>query len=330
MKKIIAIILMTVFVNTALAEVETQNGWPTYLQQWWYVAEPEDIQKFIDNGSDVNARLLTDSEDYQHGASVLQMAAAHSQNPDVIRLLIKAGAKINKKTKSRYYPEDPWEYSTPLDWSLSNSNNDIFKILIENGANDSLDGGFVSSLGKLKSALDYGFVTKAEIKNVYSDAYYNDEYNTSVGKYLATYKPQKPLPLKDVYTNIGHMSCLVTYDKDERSSNKTVKSVINKCNFPIILYVCSVSDSRDAVMNNSGLTTGETIQCGQNNRYFQTVMDIWPGDTYGMQFKGGRFEWFACHIDDSILYNKNKDKRIVSNDRGFACKSHHNPKIIEK
>ncbi len=52
-------------------------------------------------------------------------AAAYNTNPDILSLLIKAGADVKAEDK---------EYKSVLFWAISNPNLGILKTLIENGA----------------------------------------------------------------------------------------------------------------------------------------------------------------------------------------------------
>ncbi len=303
---------MTVFFNTAFAELKLDNGWPAEWQFiWWQVAEPEDIQKFIDNGADVNAILSPACCYSGEGPSVLAVAAGYTQNSDVIKLLIKSGAKVNQKTKSRGDSSHPWAYSTPLGWALSNPTN--HRILIENGAvfNDDIDDYYMMEIGygydnsKIEYLLDSGLFTKSEVMKSLNKAKPFSDWQKLKFEHFSAYKPKK-LAKEEIYTYPGYMSCL---ERENLRVEINEFEINNTCDFPIVIYVCSVSNSENAVMNNRSSYTGETIQCGKNNRKFQTVEQF-------VEVRGGRFEWFACHARDSILYNKtNTDK--------FACKSNY-------
>ncbi len=84
-----------------------------------YGGSPEDIQAAINKGAKVNA---TRSE-----GTPLILAAAYNKNPEVITVLIKAGADLNAR--------DPNYGATALHWAATyNPNPDVISALLEAGA----------------------------------------------------------------------------------------------------------------------------------------------------------------------------------------------------
>ena len=90
-------------------------------------ATPERVQEFLDLGADVNA---TDSDRY--GWPPLVAAARFSKNPEVVTLLIKAGADVNTKSEDGV---------TALYMAaFGNENPEVFTVLIKAGADVNAKG----------------------------------------------------------------------------------------------------------------------------------------------------------------------------------------------
>jgi len=96
---------------------------------------PEQVQKEIDAGADVNAQENT------LGFTPLMWAAGLNPNPEVISVLLKAGAHINARVAGG---------RTPLMWAVArNRNPDVIAALLDAGA----DAKAKDSQGR--TALDY-------------------------------------------------------------------------------------------------------------------------------------------------------------------------------
>ncbi len=87
---------------------------------FWEIATVQSVEMALAGGRDVNARnpdLLTP----------LHLAATHSDNPEVIKALVKGGANLNPRDKMA---------RTPLHFAMANNKNpEIIRALLEGGAN---------------------------------------------------------------------------------------------------------------------------------------------------------------------------------------------------
>jgi len=94
---------------------------------------PEQVQAAIDKGENVNAET-------QGGNSPLMFAAQHNQNAEVIAILLKAGALVNKNAKVGGM--------TPLmNAATSNANPEVITVLLKAGANvNAVDDYMITSL----------------------------------------------------------------------------------------------------------------------------------------------------------------------------------------
>jgi len=81
---------------------------------------PESVQAAINQGADVNA------QDPLYGRTPLLWAAWRNQNPEVITILLKAGADVNMKDANG---------CTPLLWAAwGNQNPEVITVLLKAGA----------------------------------------------------------------------------------------------------------------------------------------------------------------------------------------------------
>ncbi len=81
---------------------------------------PQSVHAAIDQGADVNA------QDPLYGLTALMWAARFNQNPEVITILLKAGADVNMKDANG---------CTPLLWAAwGNQNPEVITILLRAGA----------------------------------------------------------------------------------------------------------------------------------------------------------------------------------------------------
>lgn len=132
------------------------------------VGTPQDVQRAIEEGVDVNARDKS-------GATLLMWAAAYNGNPEVLKVLLEAGAEVDARSSEGMTPlmyaamlnqnpeiirvlleagadvnardNDGW---TPLMWAaMLNENPEVVRVLLEAGA----DATLTNSLGK--KAIDY-------------------------------------------------------------------------------------------------------------------------------------------------------------------------------
>ena len=88
------------------------------------VGTPEDLQRAVDAGYDVNARN-------DEGWTPLMLAAASNENVEVTKLLLKYGADIQAETDRRF---------TPLDLAVMfNENPDVVRVLLDHGADVAKD-----------------------------------------------------------------------------------------------------------------------------------------------------------------------------------------------
>lgn len=96
---------------------------------------PEQVQKEIDDGADVNAQENT------LGFTPLMWAAGFNPNPEMIAVLLKAGARINARAAGGM---------TPLMWAVArNRNPDVVTALLDAGADAKAKDG------QGRTALDY-------------------------------------------------------------------------------------------------------------------------------------------------------------------------------
>ena len=97
-------------------------------------ATPERVQEFLDLGADVNA-----TESDRIGVTPLVAAARFSKNPEVVTLLIKAGADVNTKSEDGV---------TPLYMAaFGNENPEVVTVLIEAGADVNWHFGSTALMG---------------------------------------------------------------------------------------------------------------------------------------------------------------------------------------
>lgn len=80
------------------------------------------VQGLLDRGASANAIFET-SRDY---ATVLMSAAQYNSNPEVISVLLKAGAEVNART--------PRDGRTPLMFAAKNNNPEVISVLLAAGA----------------------------------------------------------------------------------------------------------------------------------------------------------------------------------------------------
>ena len=86
----------------------------------WSTLTPEEVQSLIDDGFDVSQRVEPDT-------TPLMSAIMHTENADVIRVLVQNGADVSAR--------DGFDDSTPLMFAANaNPNPAIIQILIDNGA----------------------------------------------------------------------------------------------------------------------------------------------------------------------------------------------------
>lgn len=89
----------------------------------WKSASVSDVQAWLDSGGDVNAQDA-------YGYTVLMVAVAYNQNPEVIARLIQAGADVNAETNETVYG-----YTALMAAVRSNPNLEIITLLLDVGAN---------------------------------------------------------------------------------------------------------------------------------------------------------------------------------------------------
>jgi len=80
----------------------------------------DDVKALIEKGVDVN---LPNG----NGATPLQLAARKSDDPELFRLLLNAGAEID--------PEPDWNYDTPFEIIIAKDNIDLVRFFLNAGAN---------------------------------------------------------------------------------------------------------------------------------------------------------------------------------------------------
>jgi ankyrin repeat protein len=110
---IVAVVLAALLAASACAQT-------TDLFKLLHTGTPRDVQAAINRGADVNAR----NEDYQ---TPLIFAAAHNNNPEMIAILLRAGAAIEAR--------EPVHGATALHWAAAfNNNPNVTSALLRAGA----------------------------------------------------------------------------------------------------------------------------------------------------------------------------------------------------
>ena len=93
---------------------------------------PQDVQKAISNGADINAR-----NEY-YGETPLIYAAQYNSNPAVITTLLKAGADIEARTTAEGFPASlGW---TALLWAAGYNRPEVITVLLKAGADINVRG----------------------------------------------------------------------------------------------------------------------------------------------------------------------------------------------
>ena len=116
----LAVIVLTCL--TALpATAQGCENWVDNEANYWKDITPEQIQACIDNDADVNARNIT-------GRTPLHLLASRNKNPELIKLLVDAGANIEAR--------EDFIGNTPLHWAVSaNKTLKMITALLDAGAN---------------------------------------------------------------------------------------------------------------------------------------------------------------------------------------------------
>ncbi len=118
MKKLLLILSILILnSNIALAANNLVNA------DWWKTATLDKVKAEIANGADVNAK---DNE----GLTALILAARMTNNPEVIKALIKAGADVNAKIESGGSKGG----TALMVAAAANKNPEVAKVLIDAGA----------------------------------------------------------------------------------------------------------------------------------------------------------------------------------------------------
>lgn len=114
------------------------EAFPQDFEQLVKTGTPEEVQEAISNGADVEAtdfpfwsvkqfrsEVAHQYQNETEGLTPLMLAAAFNQNPEVISVLLKAGAKIDDRDN---------EGGTPLMWAAEyNSNPLVVSALLRRG-----------------------------------------------------------------------------------------------------------------------------------------------------------------------------------------------------
>lgn len=155
------------------------NKYSNFLDvNWWKTATVEDVEAEIANGADVKAKCELDET---KGFTALMFAAALNENPEIIKVLLNAGADVNAKNNdgrtalmnAAGYNENPEVIKalidakadvnimdvgekTPLMYATKNKNIQIVKILLDAGADVNAKGNNNGGI----TALDYAKVYK--------------------------------------------------------------------------------------------------------------------------------------------------------------------------
>jgi len=87
------------------------------LEEWWQIANAQDIQKELDSGADINGGV------YKGFITPLEMALVLHKNYDIVKLLIDNGANVNN-----------FGFMHPLKIAVDNSPLDVVELLLKNGA----------------------------------------------------------------------------------------------------------------------------------------------------------------------------------------------------
>lgn len=123
MKKLL-LLLSILILNSNIAQAANN----LISADWWKKATLEDVKREIANGADVNAK---DNGNF----SVLMIASLNNENPEIIKILINAGADVNFK-----FNDDTGNiYNALLGAAYHNKNPEVIKVLINAGAKDNAD-----------------------------------------------------------------------------------------------------------------------------------------------------------------------------------------------
>ena len=123
MKKFFWLILFACVSVLSVYLIHNMNSNGLFNPNWWKTATVEKVQKEIENiknDTDINSR------DHEDGKTPLMFAAEFNENPEIIKILIGAGADVNARDKKN---------RTALMFAASNNYNiEIVKTLIMSGA----------------------------------------------------------------------------------------------------------------------------------------------------------------------------------------------------
>jgi ankyrin repeat protein len=132
-KHTIAALALTLSLASSAVQAQETNcdGWLAreweLVKQFWETATPETVADCLNSGSSVSARS-------RFGIAPVHFASEISENPDVITVLLEAGADINTR-----------DGVTPLHWAAEyNENPEVITVLLDNGS----DGTAVDKDGK--------------------------------------------------------------------------------------------------------------------------------------------------------------------------------------
>ena len=119
-KRIVVAVVLAVLVSLALTGCLSTNTQPKDFFQLVTAGTPQDVQAAISNGADVNARDTA-------GMTALMDAAGANKNPEVITILLKAGADI--KARGLHFSQTPL-----MSAAYNNPNPVVIATLLKAGA----------------------------------------------------------------------------------------------------------------------------------------------------------------------------------------------------
>jgi ankyrin repeat protein len=146
------------------------------------------VKLLLDNGAEIGYYYPKHESsrhvpDRLHGVNAIMTAAYYNPDPEVIRLLVKHGAKVNSRARKGYSRNRNYTWCstrmTPLMLACWHNNPEVISTLLEAGANPTLKGAFGDDIFYYlgKNPQIYGDKLKNKIKSLIKSRKYLNKKN---------------------------------------------------------------------------------------------------------------------------------------------------------